>query len=181
MPISTYDDQNIGGRQTASAIGSAFGTIPFLPGGINASLIALAAIAAPVAAVGIGTIALTGASLAGGTYLGFKSGAIPWLAKKVLFNTAKATQVVGGGIAYGATKTASWIYKHPYSTLGIAGTAGLGTGAMSSWMSPNRPHATPYRESMTNIMGGTSNYGISQIMSDMNVDGSIVFGMANRR
>jgi len=86
---------------------------------------------------------------------------------------------VAGGVVTGAYKGASWLYKHPVASIGIAGGAGALWGAGDIEHQPVQDaFASP---SIVEAMGGQSDYGVRGLMQNMNASGDMVFGMNARR
>lgn len=134
--------------------------------------------AAKIAGVGVGVAA---AAPLGAAYLGIATApgrkVSGFLAKRVAQTGYQVGRTVVGGAGYGTFKAASWVYNHPGMSIGLAGAAGVGVAGMSS----NVPNARMYSGGMVEIMGGSSSYGVSQMMANMNASGNIVLGANNRR
>src|SRR5665213_3099293 len=82
---------------------------------------------------------------------------------------------VAGGVVTGAYRGASWLYKHPVATMGIAGGAGALWGAGDIKHQPVQDaFASP---SIVEAIGGQSDYGVRGLMQNMNASGNLVFGL----
>lgn len=167
------------------AAGSALGAAMFVPAlwkvaGVGAKVAWKGAIkpAAMVVGAGLG-VGVAGVGLGAYAAVGTSAGrSVSGYAAKVAGRAVlRGTRTVVGGASYGAFKTASWVYNHPGLTMAGAalGGAGLAMGENAS------PGNRTYGSSMVDVMGGTSNYGISEMMSNMNASGNIVLGANNRR
>lgn len=184
MPY-TVDNQTSAGSDLAQAIGYGAGAAAFVPavwklGGMAAKGLWHGAIkpAAKIAGVGIG---VTAAVPLGAAYLGVATApgrkVTGFLAKRAFRTGAEIGKTVIGGTAAGAYTVAKMAYKHPYIATGLAGAAGVGISAVGS----PPPSSSVYSPGMVEMMGGTSNYGVGAMMSDMNATGDLVLGANNRR
>lgn len=176
MAVASFDDQNLGGIQLAGALGSAIGAAFFLPGVSEAVLGATGFVlktGAKAGWAGLKTTARVGAVAGRGIAAGFRSGAIPkaayGTAAGTLGNLVRTTRTIAGGSIYTAARVGSWVYNHPALTTAMVAPVALGAAATTSWMYPNRPHGTPTRQPVSNLM------------DVLNASGDIVLGMHNSR
>ena len=167
------------------AAGSALGAAMFVPAvwkvaGLGAKVAWHGAIkpAAMVAGLGLGVGA---AGIGAGAYaaVGTATGrSISGYAARVAGRSVlRGARTVIGGTAHGGFKAASWIYNHPGLSMAGAAVGGMGLAMGENATPGNRT----YGSGMVDLMGGTSNYGISEMMSNMNASGNIVLGANNRR
>jgi hypothetical protein len=161
-----------GGAAVGAILGTPLGwSIAAKVGGTAAKMIGYPV--AAVAGVGLGTVGLGAYGLVG-TATGRRLGMT--VARRGLRTGYHIGATIAGGTAYGAYKTASWIYRNPGLTTIGAGVAG---GVLAARQDPP-PTTRGFTSGMVDTMGGSSNYGVQEMMANMNATGDIVLG-ANRR
>lgn len=132
-----------------------------------------------------------------GAWGGFKKvapslGRVAWGTAKFAGRYAKTSaRIYNGGMIRGVIggtgrsviNMGSWLYKNPVAGSALIGaTAAVagGTAAMVDY--DNRLTSEKYvSPGIVESMGGTTNYGTRHIMNTINAQGSMVFGMNNRR
>lgn len=183
MPYEV-DNQPSAGGELALAAGSALGAAFFVPGAEKIGMAVAKGIwkgaikpAAQIAGIGLGAAAAVplGAGYVAATTSGGRAAA-GYAAKLAIRTPLRMARTAIGGTAYAAYNIGKVAMNHPILTTGLAGAAGVGMATMG-----NVPaNSQMFSGGMVDVMGGTSNYGVSGMMSNMNASGNIVLG-ANRR
>lgn len=149
LGISTEMGGRIIGKATGMVGGLFVGTKPLRPGPLVRGAYQTAKFGVNVAARGL--------RMAGGMFSG---------------------GIIAGGVRT-ATGTASWLYRHPVATVGLAAGAGLALGGFDPReRMTNEQYMSP---GVVEAMGGTSNAGVNQLMDVMNASGNVTLGLHARR